>query len=105
MKKLLFVLSLIVTLSLSAQTTEHSCCKETSKNLEIKPKNWSLGVSAGYINIPVPNLGNNVWGSANIGYSKKNWSLTAWCGANYWVTGRQPDLRLGLTTSYTIFKW
>ena len=68
-------------------------------------KGFSISSTMGYINIPSPNLGNNVWVSGNLGYSKKNWNFVFWTGANYWIEGRQPDLRLGISTTYTWFKW
>jgi len=66
---------------------------------------WSLSTGIGYINITQPSLGNNVWGSVNLSYSKNNWNVTLWTGSNFWIEGRQPDLRIGLSTSYTILKW
>lgn len=71
----------------------------------VNSKDWSLSASLGYIGIPVPNISNNVWGSVNLGYSKKNWNVTLWTGGNYWVDERKPDLRIGLSTTYTLLKW
>lgn len=80
-----------------------SCYAMTNNDRQLK--GWSLSTGIGYINIAQPNLGNNVWGSVNLSYSKKNWNVTLWTGSNFWIEGRQPDLRIGLSTSYTILKW
>ena len=73
-------------------------------------QHWALSTSIGYINVSNTGLyqlkfQSNTWSSININYSAKKWSFGAWAGANYWIDGRQPDLRLGLTTTYTIIKW
>lgn len=101
MRKIILMMIFIfsVTATLIAQENKDNRKKED------KQKNWSLSLSSGYINIPSPNLGNNIWGSANIGYSKNKWSFVLWAGSNYWIEGKQPDLRLGITTTYTILKW
>jgi len=107
MKK--FIISLVVltcSLSTVAQTNVKPSYKSDSDLPNLyKPKNWSLSGSTGFVTIPTPNLGNNIWGSVNLGYSKNNWSSSFWVGSNYWIEGRQPDLRLGISTTYTFLKW
>ena len=108
MKKLLIIASLLISSVCYSQMYGYSKPKEYRPNdisTMTKLKGWSLSGSAGYINIPSPYLGNNVWGSVNLGYSKRNWNVTFWGGSNYWIEGKQPDLRLGVTTSYTFLKW
>lgn len=70
-----------------------------------KPQPWSLSTSVGYINVISPYSGSNVWTSVNVGYSVKKWSFVTWVGGNYWVKGKQPDFRVGVSTNYTIKKW
>lgn len=77
----------------------------TASAQKIKPQRWSLSTSLGYINVAVPYSGSNVWTSVNIGYGVKKWSFGAWAGCNYWVKGKQPDFRVGISTNYTIKKW
>ena len=81
------------------------CCKDSKKVTQP----WALSTSLGYINVsnttPGPRYQSNAWGSLNISYSTRKWTFGAWAGANYWVNGKQPDLRLGVTTTYTIKKW
>ena len=104
MRKLLTMLAMALSIASYSQTDS---LKIKQQKCENKPnlKGWSLSTSLGYINIPQPNLGNNVWGSVNLGYSKKNWNVTLWTGTNFWIEGRQPDLRIGVSTTYTILKW
>jgi len=81
------------------------CCKDSKK----VNQPWALSTSLGYINVSNTTIGpryqSNAWGSLNISYSTNRWTFGAWAGANYWVNGKQPDLRLGVTTTYTIKKW
>ena len=77
----------------------------TASAQKSKPQRWSLSTSLGYINVAVPYSGSNVWTSVNIGYGVKKWSFGAWAGCNYWVKGKQPDFRVGISTNYTIKKW
>ena len=70
-----------------------------------KPQRWALSTSVGYINVVKPYSGSNVWSSLNINYSVKKWSFGAWAGCNYWINGKQPDFRVGISTNYTIKKW
>lgn len=78
----------------------------TSKiNKDKIEKPWSLSLSLGYIGIPRPAIGSNVWGSANLSYSVGNTTVTGWGGGNYWVEGNAPDLRLGLTITQTLIKF
>jgi len=90
MKKIIILLICLVTaLSSSAQ----------------KPQRWTLSTSVGYINVIKPYSGSNVWSSLNINYNVKKWSFGAWVGCNYWINGKQPDFRVGISTNYTIKKW
>jgi hypothetical protein len=81
------------------------CCKDSKK----VNQPWALSASLGYISVSNTTIGpryqSNTWGSFNISYSTRKWTFGAWAGANYWVNGKQPDLRLGVTTTYTIKKW
>lgn len=104
MKNLILIVSIIATTSAFSQAKYDKSKESPVVNTSV-PTNWSLSVTSGYINIPAPNLGNNVWVSSNISYSIKAWSITGWVGTNYWIEGRQPDLRLGISTTYTILKW
>ena len=104
MKNLILIASLIMSTSVFSQAKYEQSKASPITNTSI-PTKWSLSVTSGYINIPTPNLGNNVWASSNISYSIKKWSITGWVGTNYWIEGRQPDLRLGVSTTYTILKW
>lgn len=100
--KLLFLF--LFTCSLNVFSQESSkCC--TSNHATKHSKDWSLGTSLGYINITKPSLGNNIWGSVNLSYSKKRWNITLWAGSNIWIEGKQPDLRVGVSTNYTVLKW
>jgi len=106
LKKIIFII-LAITVSSSVYSQQplksYSDTGKTQKTNQTKP--FSLSTTAGYITIPQPNLGNNVWCSANLGWNRKNWNFTIWAGTNYWIEGRQPDLRLGVSTTYTWFKW
>lgn len=102
MKLLLFLLGIFIYIEGYSQSD--STIYDSYYNRE-NPKNWSLSASLGYIGIPVPNTSNNVWGSVNLGYSKRNWNVTLWTGTNFWIEGRQPDLRIGVSTTYTLLKW
>jgi hypothetical protein len=103
MKKVLLVLIILINVNLS-QAQQNSI-------ESIQPiQSWSLSTSVGYINVSNPGLHqlklqSNVWSSINVNYSSKKWSFGTWVGANYWMNGKQPDFRLGLTTTYTIIKW
>lgn len=68
-------------------------------------KPWTISLSIGYIGITNPPIGSNAWGSGNLSYSFKNTSITGWAGGNYWVEGRAPDLRFGLTITQTLIKF
>ena len=105
LKKITFFILIMMSCSVYSQQSlkGYSDISETLKTERIKP--FSLSTTAGYITIPQPNLGNNVWCSANLGWNRKNWNITVWAGTNYWIEGRQPDLRLGVSTTYTWFKW
>lgn len=107
MKNLFLTIAMALSMACYSQQDSISLEKPYKQKITIENREqpWSLSTSLGYINIPQPNLGNNVWGSVNIGYSKKNWNMTFWTGTNYWIEGRQPDLRIGLSTTYTIIKW
>ena len=106
LKKIIFViLAVMISYSVYSQQSLKNCL-DTGKTLKAKQaKPFSLSTTAGYITIPQPNLGNNMWCSANLGWNRKNWNITVWAGTNYWIEGRQPDLRLGVSTTYTWFKW
>jgi hypothetical protein len=99
MKRLLFFIFFFISV-IGYSQNDSLYIKETSE-----AKSWSVSTTVGYINIPNPNLGNNVWGSVNLGYTKNNWNFTLWSGTNYWIDEKKPDLRLGISTTYTIFKW
>ena len=77
----------------------------TSFSQKPKQQRWVLSTSIGYINVLSPYSGSNVWSSVNIGYNVKKWSFVTWAGCNYWVKGKQPDFRVGISTNYTIKKW
>lgn len=104
MKKILLLSALVInSYLLQAQNNSQSLTKKTTQH-------WSLSTSVGYINVSNPGLyqlklQSNVWSSINVNYTLKKWSFGVWTGANYWTNGKQPDLRLGLTTTYTIIKW
>ena len=102
MKNLMICLSLFVSATVYSQTSSKP---DLSTLKPKKSKDWSLGYSLGYINIPRPYIGDNVWTSLNLGYTKKNINVTMWGGLNYWVNEKQPDLRLGVTATYNILKW
>ena len=104
MKILLVVVTLLLS-SISYSQEEDGNALYQKEDVSKATKGWSLSATTGYITIPTPSFGNNVWGSVNLGYSKKNWNVTLWGGSNYWIEGRQPDVRLGLSTSYTFLKW
>jgi hypothetical protein len=102
---IILIIISIFSLSSIAQIENKPSSDSNITPKKYKPKNWSLSSSTGFITIPTPNLGNNIWGSVNLGYSKNNWSSSFWVGSNYWIEGRQPDLRLGISTTYTFLKW
>lgn len=77
----------------------------TAFSQKTKPQPWSLSTSLGYINVAAPYSGSNIWSSLNINYNVKKWSFGTWIGGNYWVKGKQPDFRVGISTNYTIKKW
>ena len=73
-------------------------------------KPWVLSTSAGYINVsnirPAgPTYQSNGWSSLNLNYNIKKWSFGTWAGANYYINGKQPDFRFGISVTYTIKKW
>ena len=101
------ILGLILFFSIPVLSQQ--CCdnKEERKVDENNP--WSLSISSGYlsgtIDMKTLDIGNNVWGSVNLGYSVNNFNMTLWGGSNYWIDSKRPDYRFGLTTTYTILKW
>lgn len=103
---ILVLLAMVITSTIWSQQSQTNRYLETNNpRIERQPLGFSLSSTVGFITIPQPNLGNNLWCSANLGYSKKNWNFTVWTGANYWIEGKQPDLRLGLSASYNWIKW
>jgi len=104
-KCILAVLAVVISTTSLSQHRINCSSNNNKPQLIGESKKFSFSSTAGYITIPQPNLGNNLWCSANLGYSKKNWNVTVWAGTNYWIEGRQPDLRLGISTSYTWIKW
>jgi hypothetical protein len=104
MKKLLLVILTSLSCSfLYAQQTP-------SETFKIQKQHWALSANAGYINVSSirpagPRYQSNGWSSLCVNYSVQNWSFGTWAGANYYINGKQPDLRLGFTITYTIKKW
>jgi hypothetical protein len=104
MKKLLLVILTCLSCSfLYAQQTP-------SETFKIQKQHWALSANAGYINVSSirpagPTYQSNGWSSLCVNYSVQNWSFGTWAGANYYINGKQPDLRLGFTITYTIKKW
>jgi hypothetical protein len=104
MKKLLLITVLFLSYSFAySQTTQ-------CESFKTKPQHWALSASAGYINVsnvrPAgPVYQSNGWSSLNLNYNIQNWSFGSWAGANYYINGKQPDIRMGVTVTYTIKKW
>jgi hypothetical protein len=97
------IISCIITTLICYTSFTQVCCTP-------KPKNWSLSSSVGYVNVstikqPIVRYQSNIWGSLNINYSTSKWSYGGWVGTNYWVNGKQPDLRGGFSITRTIKKW
>jgi hypothetical protein len=107
MKNLIISIALLVsTIAYSQETPTYLPERDRSKTQVKKiAKPWSLSLSLGYIGIPKPAIGSNVWGSTNLSYTVRNTTITGWGGANYWVEGNAPDLRLGLTITQTLIKF
>ena len=104
MKKLLLIALMLLGCSL-AHTQTTNC-----ESFKAKKQHWALSASAGYINVsnvrPAgPVYQSNGWSSINLNYNIQKWSFGTWAGANYYINGKQPDLRLGFTVTYTIMKW
>ena len=104
MKKLLLIALMLLGSSL-AYTQTTNC-----ESFKAKKQHWALSASAGYINVSnVRPMGavyqSNGWSSLNLNYNIQKWSFGTWAGANYYINGKQPDLRLGFTVTYTIMKW
>lgn len=101
MKKLLLVVLLLSCSFLYAQSSTNTAFK-------LNKQRWSLSANAGYINVsntPGARYQSNGWTSLCINYSIQKWSFGTWTGANYWIDGKQADLRSGFTVTYTIKKW
>ena len=92
-----------IILTLFSYTVYGQC---TPKSL----KPWVLSTSVGYVNVSnIKPKGttyqSNGWSSLNLNYNIKNWSFGTWAGANYYINGNQPDLRFGISITYTIKRW
>ena len=101
MKKLLLVVLLLGCSFLYAQSS-------TNNTFKLNKQRWSLSANVGYINVsntPGTRYQSNGWTSLCVNYNIQKWSFGTWTGANYWVNGKQADLRSGFTVTYTIKKW
>jgi len=96
-------------LSISFALLSNLAISQSYKGLEKISQPWALSTSLGYINVSGPinelKYQSNTWASLNLSYSTNKWTFGAWTGANYWINGKQPDFRIGITTTYTIKKW
>lgn len=102
---ILFLLAMVITTKIWSQQPQTDRYLANNPRIVRQDLGFSLSSTFGFITIPQPNLGNNLWCSANLGYSKKNWNFTFWTGTNCWIEGKQLDLRLGLSASYNWIKW